>query len=261
MYNARNYFKSAQSKPLNSNGRPNAQAIDEYTKAIKKCGKIIATDKKGKRVEEAYYLMAKSLYYKGNSAFQAKDQFQNLVIRFPDSKYVPEAYIYIAKILRETNQPKEAEKLLDEFLRNPKYRKHHPMALSVLADFAIQDKDYIKAQHYLERIINEFPKTKEYREAYFLFGKNYYEQKDFAKSLEAFKKMQNARGIDKAKKLDGTYYIGLNELELGEAEKALKTAKGLLKAESRPDKLPFVRLLKARAQFALGDTTVARSEI
>ena len=44
-------------------------------------------------------------------------------------------------------------------------------------------------------------------------------------------------------------------------KKALKTAKGLLKAESRPDKLPFVRLLKARAQFALGDTTAARSEI
>jgi len=122
LFNARNYFKSAQARPLTSNGRPNAQAIDEYTKAIKKCGKIISTDKKGKRVEEAYYLMAKSLYYKGNSAFQAKDQFQNLVIRFPDSKYVPEAYIYIAKILRETNQPKEAEKLLDEFLRNPKYR-------------------------------------------------------------------------------------------------------------------------------------------
>lgn len=261
MYNARNYFKSAQSRPLNSNGRPNAQAIDEYTKAIKKCGKIIATDKKGNRVEEAYYLMAKSLYYKGNSAFQAKDQFQNLVIRFPDSKYVPEAYIFIAKILRETNQPKEAVKLLDEFLRNPKYRKNHPQALSALADFAIQDKDYIKAQQYLERIIDEFPNTKEYREAYFLFGKNYYEQKDYAKSLDAFKKMQSARGIDKAKKMDGAYYIGLNELELGDAEKALKTAKGLIKTESRPDKMPNVRLLKARAQFALGDTTSARTEI
>ncbi len=261
LFNARNYFKSAQARPLTSNGRPNAQAIDEYTKAIKKCGKIISTDKKGKRVEEAYYLMAKSLYYKGNSAFQAKDQFQNLVIRFPDSKYVPEAYIYIAKILRETNQPKEAEKLLDEFLRNPKYRKHYPEALLVLADFAIKDKDFIKAQHYLERIITEFPKTKEYREAYFLFGKNYYEQKDYDKSLEAFKKMQKARGIDKTIKLEGTYYIGLNELELGQAEKALKTAKGLIKSESRPDKIPFVRLLKARAQFALGDTTEARTEI
>ena len=212
MFNARNYFNSAQSRPLTSNGRPNAQAIDEYTKAIKKCGKIIETDKKGKRVEEAYYLMAKSLYYKGNSAFQAKDQFQNLVIRFPESKYVPEAYIYIAKILRETNQPKEAEKLLDEFLRNPKFRKQHPQALSALADFAIKDKDFIKAQHYLERIITEYPKTKEYREAYFLFGKNYYEQKDYDKSLEAFKTMQKARGIDKEKKLEGTYYIGLNEL-------------------------------------------------
>ena len=261
MFNARNYFNSAQSRPLTSNGRPNAQAIDEYTKAIKKCGKIIETDKKGKRVEEAYYLMAKSLYYKGNSAFQAKDQFQNLVIRFPESKYVPEAYIYIAKILRETNQPKEAEKLLDEFLRNPKFRKQHPQALSALADFAIKDKDFIKAQHYLERIITEYPKTKEYREAYFLFGKNYYEQKDYDKSLEAFKTMQKARGIDKEKKLEGTYYIGLNELELGQANKALKTAKGLIRTETRPDKIPFVRLLKARAHIALGDTTEARTEI
>lgn len=77
--------------------------------------------------------------------------------------------------------------MLDEFLRNPKYRKHYPEALFVLADFAIKDGTLLKPT-YLERIITEFPKTKEYMSI--PFWQNYYEQKDYDKSLEAFKKMQ-----------------------------------------------------------------------
>ncbi|MDD3235974.1 MAG: hypothetical protein PHH43_06565, partial [Candidatus Cloacimonetes bacterium] len=94
MYNARNYFKSAQNRPLNTNGKPNAQAVDDYTKTIKKCGIIISERKKGAQLDEAVFLMAKALYFKGNSAFQAKDQFQNLLLGFPNSPYVPEAHLY-----------------------------------------------------------------------------------------------------------------------------------------------------------------------
>lgn len=261
MYNARVYFKQAQAQPLNNQGRPNAQAVENYTKTIKKCGIIITANKKGARLEDAYFLMAKALYYKGNSAFQAKDQFENILLLFPKSSYVPESHLFIARILREINQKKEAERRLDEFIRNPGFRRDHPKALFLMADFAIKDKDYIKAQYYLERIIKEYPKTQEYREAYFLFGKNYFEQKDFARSLEAFEKMQNARRIDKLLKLDGRYYIGLNQLELGQTTAALKTAKSLVKNETRADKIPQVRLLKARVHFALGDSTAAKTEI
>ena len=261
MYNARVYFRQAQAQPLNNQGRPNAQAVENYTKTIKKCGIIITANKKGARLEDAYFLMAKALYFKGNSAFQAKDQFENILLLFPKSSYVPESHLFIARILREINQKKEAERRLDEFIRNPIFRKDHPKALFLVADFAIKDKDYIKAQYYLERIIKEYPKTREYREAYFLFGKNYFEQKDYAKSLEAFEKMQNARRIDKLLKLDGRYYIGLNQLELGQISAALKTAKSLVKNETRADKIPQVRLLKARVHFALGDSTAAKTEI
>ncbi len=261
MFNARSYYKQAQDQPLNNQGRPNAQAVDNYTKTIKKCGIIITDRKKGASLEEAYFLMAKALYYKGNSAFQAKDQFDNILLLFPKSRYVPESHLFIARILREINQKKEAERRLDEFIRNPLFLKDHPKALFLMADFAIKDKDYIKAQYYLERIIKDYPKTREYREAYFLFGKNYFEQKDFAKSLEAFETMQSARRIDKQLKMDGRYYIGLNQLELGQTNNALKTAKSLVKNETRPDKIPLVRLLKARAQFALGDSVSAKSEI
>ena len=261
MYNARNYFKSAQAKPLNTNGKPNAQAIEEYTKAIKKCGIIISERKKGSQLDDAVFLMAKALYYKGNSAFQAKDQFENLLRSFPNSPFVPESHIYLAKVLREINQPKEADKTLDEFVRNPRFHKDHPKALLLMADFAIKDKDFARAQYWLERIIRDYPKTKEYREAYFLFGKNYYEQNDYTRSLEAFEKMQTARGIDRELKLNASYYIALNNLELNNLDDAFRTIRNLIRVESRPDKLAAVRLLKARIQFARGENKDAESDI
>jgi TolA-binding protein len=261
MFNARNYYKSARNRPLNANGKPNNQAIDEYTKTIKKCGIIISERKKGAQMDDAVFLMAKALYYKGNSAFQAKDQFENLILGFPKSPFVAESHIFVAKVLREINQPKEAERRLDEFVRNPRFRKDHPQALLLMTDFAIQDKDYIKAQYWLERIIRDYPKTKEFRTAYFLFGKNYYEQKDYTASLAAFEKMQGSKRIDKVLKLDTAYYIGLNQLELGKLEQAYRTTSSLLRNEARPDKLPAIRLLKARILFAQGKNSEATKEI
>ncbi len=261
MYNARNYYKSAQNRPLNANGKPSAQAVDDYTKAIKKCGIIISERKKGAQLDDAVFLMAKALYYKGNSAFQAKDQFNNLVNAFPNSPFVPESHLFLARVLRELNQPKDAERKLEEFVSNSRYRKQHPKALLLMTDFAIQDKDYIKAQYWLERIIRDYPKTKEYRQAYFLFGKNYYEQKNYVASLEAFEKMEGSRGIDKNMKLDTRYYIALNQLELGDLDKAWRSTTSLLRAESRPDKLPLIRLTKVRILFAKGETEDAEKEV
>ena len=261
MYNARNYYKSAQNRPLNSNGKPSVQAVDDYTKAIKKCGIIISERKKGSQLDDAVFLMAKALYYKGNSAFQAKDQFNNLINGFPDSPFVPESHLFLARIMRELNQPKDAERKLEEFITNPRFRKDHPKALLLMTDFAIQDKDYIKAQYWLERIIRDYSKTKEFRQAYFLFGKNYYEQKNYKASLEAFEKMEGSRGIDKAMKLDTRYYIALNQLELGALDKAWRSTSSLLRAETRPEKLPTIRLLKVRILFAKGETADAEKEI
>jgi tetratricopeptide (TPR) repeat protein len=142
MFNARNYFKSAQNRPLNNMGRPTAQAVDEYTKAIKKCGMILSDGGKDPRAHDALFLMARALYYKGNSAFQAKDAFENLIAGYPDSRHIPDAYIYLARVMRDINQPAESERILEQFILNPIYQKHHPKALMVLADFEIKDKDY-----------------------------------------------------------------------------------------------------------------------
>lgn len=246
MYNARAYFKSATERPLNSNGKPSPQAVDEYTKAIKKCGIIITEKKKGKTLEEALFIMAKALYLKGNSSFQAKDQFENLLRLNPTGRYVPEANIYLAKVLREINKPGEAKALLEAFIRDPGFKKDHPQVLLTLADFEIQDKDYYRAQYWLEKIIDEYPKTKLYPDAFFLFGKNYFVQKDYPRSLEEFSKLSKIRRIDKGLRLETMYYIALNHYELGNNAAGLRIIKDVIDDEVRTEKLALAKVLRGR---------------
>ena len=261
MYNARAYFKSATERPLNSNGKPSPQAVDDYTKAIKKCGIIVTEKKKGKTLEEALFIMAKALYLKGNSSFQAKDQFENLIRLNPDGKYVPEANIYLAKVLRDINKPDESEALLVRFIGDPRFRENHPQALLTLTDFEIQDKDYYRAQYWLEKIIKDYPKNKLYPEAYFLFGKNYYVQKDYTRSLEEFSKLSKLRGLDKNQRLEVQYYIALNNYELGKYPAGMKVIKDVISNEIRIEKLALAKVLRGRLLLKTGDIDKGKAEL
>jgi TolA-binding protein len=252
MYNAKNYFKSAQGRALNANGRPTPQAVDEYTKAIQKCGIVLSRNSTGKRADDALFLMARALFYKKNSAFQAKDAFESLIAGFPDSRHIPDAYIYLARVLREVNQPAQSEAVLERFVRDPKYIKHHARALLVLADFEIGDEDYIRAQFWLERIIRDYRSSDEFKDAYFLFGKNYYMQKEYDKSLAEYQTFINTRGIPRERKLEARYYIALNLYELGRYSEALREIRYVNRVETRPDMLSKARVLYGRALLSEG---------
>lgn len=261
MYNAKKYFESAQVRPLGANGRPAPQAVSDYTKTIKKCGIILSDGGKGKRADDALFLMARALYYKGNSAFQAKDAFESLIAGFPKSKHVPDSYIYLGRVLREVNQDAESEALLERFVRDQKFVKDHPRALLVMADYEILDEDYHRAQYWLERIIKDYPKTPEFKEAAFLFGKNYYMQGEYEHSLQEFEGFLKTRRVPKLKKLEARYFIALNRLELGDYARALKEVKSLVRNEERPDMLARARVLYGRALLAAGEVNSGLDEL
>ncbi len=261
LYNARKYFNAAQARPLNANGRPNNQAVEEYTKAIKKCGIILSNEVRDSRTDDALFLMARALYYKGNSAFQAKDQFESLIRGWPESPFFSEAHIYLAKVMRDINRKDEAVKILQEFILDPQHKKLHARALLTLAQFNITDKDYLQAQYWLSKIITEYPKSSEYREAFFIYGQNYFIQKDYQAALAEFAKIAKDRRISQPMKLDALYYVALNQYLLGEHEQSRKTVQKLLKDELRPEKLSQARVLQARLFLARGDTAKGLAEI
>ena len=259
MYNARKLYNSARNRPLNPNGFPTPQAVDEYTKTIKKCGYILTERKNSAQADDALLLLAKSLYYKGNSHYQAKDQFVSFLKNFPNSPYAPEAVLYLAQSYRMLNQPVEAENTLATYIRDPLSAEHHPRALLLLADFALQDKDYSKAQFWLEQILSQYAKTTASKEAGFLLGKNYFSQKKYDKSLEQFQKVSSDSKVSKQVRLDARFFVALNLLMLGESQKSLNAAKKLLKDEYRPEKMPGVRMLYSRILMSLNNDDEAIS--
>jgi TolA-binding protein len=261
LYNARKYFAAAQARPLNANGRPNNQAVEEYTKTIQKCGIILSNETRDSRSDDALFLMARALYYKGNSAFQAKDQFESLIQGWPDSPFFGEAHIYLARVLRDINRKEEAVKVLQEFILDPQHKKLHPRALLTLAEFNIADKDYLQAQYWLGRIITDYPKSSEYREAFFIYGQNYFIQQDYQAALEEFQNIPNHGRIPQAMKLDARYYVALNQFLLGDHEQSRKTLQKLLKDELRPEKISQARVLQARLMLARGDAEQGLAEI
>lgn len=246
LYNAKKYYYSAQKKPLNQNDKPSPQAIDEYTKTIRKCGYILTERKNSSEVDDALYFLAMSLYHKGNSFFQAKEQFLNLIRNFPDSPYTPQAFLYLAKTYRQINEPKESENLLTNYIIQPERNQWHPAAIALLADFSIQDKDFIKARYWLEKLMSQYPKSKEGREASFLLGKNYLEQKDYINSILFFNKTLETRGISTSVKNDSRYLLAVNYMLLNNYAKSLSLLKKLLKEENRQEKIPLINLLLAR---------------
>jgi TolA-binding protein len=250
-YNARKFFESAQKRPLNAQGRPNAQAIEEYNKVIRKCGTVIEDFPDSKWVEEATFLWGRALFYRRQNQLQAIEKFEELIQNFPDSKFLSDAIIYIAKIRHSLNQKDEAYEILRNFIQNPANRDHHPKALIEIADLYISDGNFMQAQFYLSILTERHAKSKLYTQGYFLLGKSFFDNNNFERSLEVFNDITRLRA-PKSLKNDATYYIAYSLYHLGNYQRSYNIIKALQKKEFRTDKAVEQNILQARIMAEMG---------
>jgi len=115
-YNAMKLFDEAQEIGFDDQGRPKSNAIQKYNKAIKKCGVILTDYKKSKWADDALFLLARCFFYKGNSFTLAIEKFEDLISFYPESPFVPDAMIYIAKSNYRFNDQEKALEQLQNFL-------------------------------------------------------------------------------------------------------------------------------------------------
>jgi len=250
-YNAEKLYSTAQKRLLNTQGKANQQAIEEYTQVIRKCGVVLTDYPKSKWAEEALLLLAKAYYYRGTNHIQALEQFESFLINYPDSKHFSEATIFSAKINFELNQKSVAFDILRSFIQNNRYRNGHPQALLQFADFYIQDKMYTEALYYLNMIIERYPKSKNYSEAYILLGLSYFDNQNFEQSLQTCTQFLSIKNT-KIQRYDAEYYIALNLYHLKQFENAYKEVVALEKKEMRSFRLAEIGILSARINAELG---------
>ena len=251
-YNAEKYFDEAQEIELNDANKPTNNAIQKYKKVIKKCGIVLEYYEGSKYSDDALLLMAKSFFYIGRNYTQTISTLEDMIKFYPDSELVPEATLYIARAKYEFRQEDIAYDLLHEFLLNNEFKDHHPEALQTLANYKLRENDYVQTNYYLNRLIEEYPDSDEYEEAYFLQGKSQNDAGVYDKSNEIFLNLLKSK-VTRKTKFDAKYYIAQNYLLLGEYQKAADYATKLLKDEYRENKISRIRLVQARCLAELGN--------
>jgi len=244
-FNAETYFKEAQNMGLDDEGRPKSNAIKKYQQVIKKCGIVIEYYKDSKYADDALLLMAKSFFYIGRNYTQTISTLEDLIKFYPESELVPEATLYIARAKYEFKQEEEAYDMLYKFLLNNNFKDYHPKALQILANYKLLENDYVQTEYYLNRLIEEYPNSDEYEEAFFLLGKSQNEVGAYDKSNEIFFKLLKSK-VSRETKFDSRYFIALNYLLLKEYQQSADYATKLLKDEYRDNKISNIRLIQAR---------------
>ena len=250
LYNAEKLFESAQQKPLNAQGRPNAQAIEEYNKAIRKCGYVISEYKNSKWVDDAVFLMGRAFFYRGNNQIQALEKFDELMLYYPNSPHFNQSVLYSARLKFELNEKDEAYEILRNFIQNPSYSDDHDKALLLLADLYLSEENYLQAQFYLTMLIDRFPKSKSFASAYLLLGKTFFDNENYQRSLETFTAITRSK-VPKAISNDASYYIAYNQFHLKDFQRAYQTITGLIRREHRLEKINEQNILQARIMAEL----------
>ena len=245
LYNAEKAFESAQNRPLNQQGRPTSQAMDEYNRVIRKCGVVLTEYKNSRWAPDALFLMGRALYYRGQNQIQALEAFNDLILYYPNSKYVNEAILYTARLNYILNEEEEAFTTLRNFISNPANHRDHAKAMVLIADMYIANRNFAEAQHFLTLLLERFPKSPEYPEAYILLGITYFDNGNYIRSIEVFNEMHDKK-INRTYKLDATYYIAYNYFHMSEYELAYQTIRNLQRREFRLDKLAEQSILQAR---------------
>ncbi|MBW6516389.1 MAG: tetratricopeptide repeat protein, partial [Candidatus Cloacimonetes bacterium] len=244
--------------PLRDTGRPAPRAIQDYDKVIERCTYILTEYPNSRWADDALFLLARSVYYKKVNPLQAKERFQDLLRFFPNSKYVPESNIYIAKIDYEMRDQREAHRRLQELLDNENYHVYHPEILLLKSSYYLEERDFLRAQNHLQMIIDNYPKSHQFEMAFFTLGKAYLENEEYEKSQEIFEILLNTRASRRTK-FNSRYYIALNRFHLQDYDQALTILERLIRQEYEPAEFPKLHILKARCLIGQKEYNEAES--
>ncbi|GAB6074049.1 tetratricopeptide repeat protein [Nautilia lithotrophica] len=140
------------------------------------------------------YFEIKKAYEKGRDVLDEIDQFLK---DFPDSVFVPDIEFLKLKILDSENKPEEVISLAKKWIKSYAFNENLPKVLLIIA------KNYTKlgfmtdASYFYQRIITEYPNTKEAYLAMIYWADQMYITGDSKKAFELYKKaLYSTKDID-----------------------------------------------------------------
>ncbi len=121
-------------------------------------------------VDDAYLLMGKAHFYK-QEYIEASEIFHMILNDFKNQSIIPETQIWLARLLIETGQNKDAYEIINLLLNNPEFpKKLLPELYPSAAHYYLKQKDYIQAISYLEKALPQEGKKNIRTRYYFILA-------------------------------------------------------------------------------------------
>jgi TolA-binding protein len=179
----------------------------------------------GRYAEKASFLLAKSyeqLHAPSISAhfIDMKNRYQDVINRYPDSVYMPEAYLAMGDLSFKTKNYYEA--LACYNIIGKKY-PDSPAALQALlqkARILSMKKETRKALSILESVVEGYPDTREETEAKIEIAKILYETHNFRRSGEILSKLSLTKPEEQYRYPEIPLYLGYNYYQMGDNVRA-----------------------------------------
>lgn len=164
---------------------------DNFEQAIEKCEIALQkhNQKDNKWFDRCRFLIGRSWFYKRNYILAIKN-FEHVIETWPDSKVIPDVYLWMVKTHYMDGNNTMALKILEENLNKMELDKRQKGEKALIqAQVLLDEMLYDEAVRVLNKNKKNIKGKNNRARVYFLMGQIYADQGSYSKGYEAFKKV------------------------------------------------------------------------
>ena len=193
-FNAKKHYKEAFEKQKTvkvQKKRLPADIIKHYSSAIDKSWKLINNyGDSSEYADDALLLIGKS-HYNLREYMQSERILGQFILKYHESKFIPEAKLWLAKSYIANKREEDALNLLDKLLNGEVDKTIAVQALYILGTLHYQKEEYDEALKNLENAINIASDDEILGNAHFLEGKIYFHLKKYKEAAAQFELLKD----------------------------------------------------------------------
>ncbi len=258
LYNARKSYSKAEELRESKDGEVDRNLKERYNEVITKCGKIIRDYPDSRWVDDAIFLMGKSLVRQGEYDKGIR-KFVELTTNYPESGYVPESIYWLAMANYEKKEHNQALLYTDRFLGA---FPDHGLRFDVIflaGDISLALEDYEGALGYYSVVAEESGNKQRREEAKLRGAELYFKMEDWVNAAIAYENVLG-KGMDRDAKYSTTLSLAICYTKIGRCTEALRLCDALLEEITTTNKKPAILLGKAAGYVCMDSLHAAIRE-
>lgn len=176
------FYTAEKARKKSRTGQGN---VSSYRKAIDKSLKLIELHPNSKYYDDALYILSVSYYHTGQFS-KSERRARELLANYPESKYIRDATLYMAKSKLELRDIEEAMEIFEDIFEANYSKEFKAEAALALGDYHHNKGNYEEARPYLLSLRDSLGTQEDGLVSQMLLADGLYERYRFADALEAY---------------------------------------------------------------------------